>query len=255
MRIPRGEIYNNEGFFHIESLINPGLSPWTLTEAKTFEKWLKELIVLSDLGLVFWMIHPRGIGLIVRKESDRAYTLEDKLSALRGLGEVKFAERWEAQSFEGSKELSHQHSEKRKFVNSLSQDLGLFTKSLKQRISRAYNSKNKSVGSLWRERAKVFYLPDSPAVLSEVAAFILAQAEAENGKDCLDWPGTVAEIRGGSEDAEDGLQQIFQNSSAASDQLDRLLRSRLEVLEKIPTVLRLSTPGRRPAWRPAGERS
>jgi len=200
------------------------------------------------------MIHPRGFGLIVRKESDRAYAQEDKLCALRSLGEVKFSERWEAQGYAGSKKLSFGHSARRDFVNSLSQDVAAFTKSFKQRISRAYNSKNESVGSLWRERAKVFHLPDNADDLSEVAAYILAQAEAENGKDCFDWPGMVAEIREGNDDASHGLQQIFQNSVAPSKQLDHLLKLRLEVLEKIPTVLHLSTRGRRPAWRPACER-
>lgn len=254
MRSPRGDIYNNEGFFHIESLIHPGLSPWTLAEAEAYEKLLEDFIVLSDLGLVFWMIHPRGFGLIVRKESDRAYAEKDKLRALRGLGEVKFAERWEAQAIEGSKKLSRGHSARRDFVHSLSQNVASFTKSYKQRISRAYNSKNNFGGGLWRERAKVFHLPDSPEELSEVAAYILGQAEVENGEDCLGWPGTVAEIRGGNEDASYGLRQIFGNSVPPPRQLDYLLERRLEVLEKIPTVLNLSTRGRRPAWRPACER-
>jgi len=119
----------------------------------------------------------------------------------------------------------------------------------------ADNRKNKIAGSLWRDRAKVFHLPDNPDDLSEVAAYILGQAEVENGQDCLGWPGTVAEFRAGNEDASDGLQQIFQESVVPAKQLDRLLQLRIDVLEKIPTFLPQPARGRRPAWRPVCERS
>lgn len=253
MRQPRGEIYENQGFFHIESLINPGLPAWTREQAEDYGQLLAEWVVLSDVGLVFWLIHPRGFGLIIRKEPERAYPFNEKLQALRNLGETAFADRWEAQLYEGAKPLARGHVTRREFYRNLSQDVGQFTKCFKQRISRSYNGDRKLVGSLWRGRAKVYHLPDDANDRVEIAAYVLAQAREENGEDCLDWPGTISEVRNGNEDALEGLEQIYQGTVEPTKQLQHLLKHQETIQKKLATHIASNAPGRRAVWRPTCE--
>ena len=248
-----GDIYGKEGYFHIESLLNPGLAPWTLDQATAYAELLKSLTILADVQLVFWMMHPRGFGIILRKTPEIAYSKEAKYEALERIGEAKFAQRWRQQADDGAKPLSHGHENKRHYYETLSQDLGTFTKVLKQRISVAYNNQNNSIGSVWRERAKAFNLPDDAFALSEVAAFILAQAHLQNDEDCLEWPSTVMDSRGGDSDARLGLKKIMQTKASTPKQLERLLNLREEVLKKAVTTVKQTARGRPSAWRPICE--
>jgi len=254
MRTAMGDVYRHDGYFHIESLLNPGLAPWTREEADAYAVLLKGLAVLTEIELVFWMLHPRGFGLMLRKAPDIAYSADAKFEALHQIGESKFADRWAAQAGESAKPLSRHHAGKRAYYTSLRQDLGNFTKTLKQRISAAYNNDKQFVGPIWRDRAKVFHLPDDPADLSEVAAFILAQAELQNGADCLDFPGTVREIRADEDGASHALRPIFKSKASAPRQLERLLKLREEVLEQASTTIKGPGRGRPAAWRPQCER-
>jgi len=254
MRTAMGDVYCHDGYFHIESLLNPGLAPWTREEADAYAVLLKGLVVLTEIELVFWIFHPRGFGLILRKAPDIAYGTNAKFEALHQIGESKFADRWAAQADESAKPLSRHHAGKRDYYRSLRQDLGSFTKTLKQRVSAAYNNDKQFVGPIWRDRAKVFHLPDDPADLSEVAAFILVQAELQNGADCLDFPGTVRDVLAGEDGAGRALQAIFQNRASAPRQLERLLKLRSDLLEEASTTIKGPGRGRPAAWRPQCER-
>lgn len=254
MRKPRGHVFNKDGYFHIESLLNPGLMPWTPGEARDYAELLKNLVVLSDVELVFWIIHPRGFGLILRKTPDIAYSREAKMEALERIGEGKFAQRWKAQSCEGAKPLARGHQARRDYFSDLSHNLSVLIKTFKQRVSVAYNKEKNFGGVIWRERAKVFHLPNEASALSDVAAFILAQAEMLSGEDCLNWPGTVAEARAGASEASQCLQQILQTEAPASEQLNQLLQHREDILEKAGTRIRLAKQGPPSLWRPTCER-
>jgi len=135
-----GDVYEQDGYFHVESLLNPGLAPWTREEAEKYAELLKGLVVRAEIELVFWLLHPRGFGLILRKSPDIAYGAESKFEALHRIGESKFADRWKAQADESAKPLSRSHETKRDSYLALRRDSGAFVKSLKQRISAAYNN-------------------------------------------------------------------------------------------------------------------
>jgi len=253
MRKAMGDVYRQDGYFHIESLLNPGLAPWTREEATAYAELLKGLVVLTQIDLVFWIIHPRGFGLLLRKSPEITYSEKAKWDALCRIGDAKFAERWQAQGDKSAKPLSSQHTLKRDIYTSLSKDLGSFVKTLKQRISSAYNNDKQFVGPIWRDRAKAFNLPDNSTALSEVAAFILAQAAVQSGVDCLDYPGTVHEIRSGHGEAGKALRSIFKGKASAQEHLDRLLKLRDEIEGKVSTPIKLSGRGRPKAWRPECE--
>jgi len=253
MRKAVGDVYNQNGYFHIESFLNPGLAPWTLDQAEAHAELLKGLVVLADVELVFWMIHPRGFGLILKKTPKVVYSQEAKYEALERIGETKFAQRWMQQTDEGAKPLSHVHNGKRQYFEALSQDLGTLTKTFKQRISAAYNNQKNFVGCIWRDRAKAFHLPDDALSLSEVAAFIFAQAHLQNDEGCLEWPSTIVDARRGDSYARSGLKQILQTKASTPKQIERLLKLREVVLEKAITTVKRTSRGRGAAWRPICE--
>lgn len=256
MRKAMGNLYSKEGYFHIESLLNPGLPAWTQEELDTYAELHKAVTILGDVELVFWLIHPLGFGLILRKTSEIAHSQDQKLEALERMGEVKLAQRWREQMDEGAKRLSMHHATKRDYITSMHHNLAEIVKNFKQRISVSYNRRHDCVGTIWRERAKAFHLPNESQHLSEVAAFILAQAELLNSSDCLNRPGTVAEVRSGQREARQGLGQIMQTTSSAPKQLERLLRLRKDVLEKAGTRIKHATRRGKPAaWRPECERN
>ncbi|MGZ0654473.1 hypothetical protein ACWPKS_02605 [Coraliomargarita sp. W4R72] len=249
-----GDIYSKEGYFHIESLLNPGLQPWTHEEAESYAERLKALAVLGDIDLIFWLIHPRGFGLIVRKTKNMTHPHAAKLEALKQIGEEKFATRWHEQATDGAKPLGAGHAAKHRYFTDLSHDLANVTKTFKQRISAAYNHTRHCVGCIWRDRAKAFNLPEDEANLSEVAAFILTQAEQQNGSDCCDWPGTVAEARTGDKAARRGLEKIVQTQATTPKQIERLLKLSKVMRFQVATPIKAPNRGRAPAWRPECER-
>ncbi len=128
-------------------------------------------------------------------------------------------------------------------------------KSIKQRISRLYNSHLKRSGSIWQDRTKLFHIPDSIDQRIEVAAYILARPTIECGEALhSNWPASMADAARGEARAAASIARLF-GKERFSPSLIRQLEKQCDlILKRCAQPVKASCRGRPAEWRPACER-
>lgn len=259
MRSPRGPICKQTKYFHIESVIADGLENIAPEEAFKYQQLLQALATIYGCQLLFWIVHPRGIDLLVKRQSlkDKNTDSNSTIQAYQVIGEVRIA---------ASLELSNKiklHAEEQNRLFQFREnygDLQRFVQSLKQRISMRYNVKRGRTGPIWQDRARIFPLRDRVDELIEVAAFILARAAKETDGLLNRWPSTFRQLIQGDTHARDGLNQLLRSSYEDAELIDLLRAAQSKVTAEIDNSLaskgkgKGSGSGRKAAWRPKCER-
>ena len=128
-------------------------------------------------------------------------------------------------------------------------------KTLKQRISRQYNRASRHSGTIWRDRTKLFHIPDTAKDRSDVAAYILARPRIECEAMLPQISSTMSEARTGSATACAAIAQIFGRKRFSETQLKKLETRRDEIIcqYRQPEKIR-GRRGRKSEWRPDCER-
>lgn len=128
-----------------------------------------------------------------------------------------------------------------------------FIKTLKQRITAHHNRESQHSGGIWKDRAKLFHIPDTLDDRIEVAAYITARPEIESGDDSIDWPSTIHEARTGRKFARDALTHLFGKKRFSPALIDRILEKRDSIRRDAAEPLKITGRGRNPEWRPTCE--
>lgn len=257
MRSPRGLICKQTKYFHIESVIADGLENIAPEEAFEYQQLLQALATIYGFRLLFWIVHPRGIDLLVKRRSltDKNTDSNSMIQAYQAIGEVRIA---------ASLELSNKiklHAEEQNRLFQFREnygDLQRFIQSLKQRISMRYNVKRGRTGPVWQDRARIFPLRDRVDELIEVAAFILARAAKETDDLLNQWPSTFRQLTQGDTRARDELNQLLRSNYEGAELIYLLTAAQSKVITEINDSSankgKGSVRGRRAAWRPKCER-
>ena len=218
MRSARGSIYELHGYFHVENSLKRESIPFSKEEASEHCRLMLELAKTHGLEPVFWQFHPLGFGVLIHKRAP----------------------------FPDSGNDSAQNR------------LQDFIKTLKQLIASDYNRRRGLRGSIWRDRTKLFHIPDSRIDRLEVAAYIMARPEMENGQAHPDWPSAWQSATEGVPIARAGIRRLFSKQQFAATQVEQLQAQHHQILTILADSAHPTLPrhrGRRPEWRPDCERA
>lgn len=128
-----------------------------------------------------------------------------------------------------------------------------FVKLLKHAISFTHNKRTGHSGTIWKDRSKIFHVPDNVDDRYEVTAYILARSEIETGEACLNWPSSVLAAPEDRFDARRGLAELSEKARYSSSILKKLESIRSQILEECAETPNHPNRGPTPEWRPACE--
>jgi len=242
------------GYFHLESSLQPELGPFSQEDAQRHFEWMRALAIICDLEMIFWQFHSTGFGLLLRTDKSYSYSNKARGKALATLDQSRLS----LHCIEPKKhallpsDLKHwQHYE-----NARGQ-VYYFIKSFKQRISCHYNQNHQRTGRIWQDRSKIFLVPNTINDLQEVTAYILARPEIETGIDHSSWPSIFNVIAMDDPLAANGLEHLAKNKRSPQNLIQKLRDQQKDILLKAKTRKPKQQKGRSPEWRPdceSGER-
>lgn len=129
-----------------------------------------------------------------------------------------------------------------------------FIKRLKQQITVTHNRETGHSGTIWKDRSKLFHVPDTTEIKCVVAAYIIARSEIETGQTCLDWPSSLDAAQRDRFEARRSLNMLFGKARYSTSLLKTLESTRSQILEECAKTRNSSSRGPNPEWRPVCER-